>query len=403
VVARPGEPRRPAPLPAQQVLALQRTAGNQRVAQLLHRPSRPALSRALDTEFDHGSEPSVKEKAICDAFGAIVSKLVDQAHLDLLAGKVKEWKGAKITAFLKLLTRKHPTAIVHAGSVIEERVYALMKDADLPAKWTPQFSLGMGGVSRPDIVINLSEDREGLIDITSQRGHILGKGGAWTTSKRYVYVAEAWFPSVFSEHLPHILKAVEAGGLGEKELAAMQKEVAEQRKNRAEARKKELAEALELYKQYDSFAEFVREAFEGDRGAAIAWMREHGLGNRKGVPRKKGKRKRSEATKKAMKRKAVKRNQELTPEVVHERSRARAEESRRKKKEAAIAGKRASALASKDEDEEPEVEMGEPDEELEVEVDDGGMEPEEYGPDDEEEEADDGEEAVEVDMEAAAL
>jgi hypothetical protein len=233
--------RRPRPRPQvapplERVLALQRSAGNLQVAQALGRGARPVLSRALDTDFVHAGEPTKEEKRVCDEFGKIVSGFVDSAHLDLLAGRVKGWEGAKITAFLKLLMAGHRSAVVHAGNVIEERVYALMKDAKLPASWTPQFSVGMGGASRPDIVINLDSGREGLIDITSQRAHILGKAGAWTTSQNYVYVAEAWFPSILADHLPHITKAIKKGGIGDKELAAMQASVAEQRKNRKEQR-----------------------------------------------------------------------------------------------------------------------------------------------------------------------
>jgi hypothetical protein len=398
----PSRERHPAAaIPAQRVLALQRGAGNRAVAGLLRRPARPVIARSLDTEFEHGGTASEEEQSICDDFGAIVSGFVDQAHLDLLGGRVKEWKGAKITAFLKLLTAGKRTALVHAGSVIEERVYALMKSAKLPAPWKAQFAQDMGSVSRPDIVIHLGEGRYGLIDITSQRGHILGKAGGWTTSVKYVYVAEAWFPSVFAEHLPHIRKAIAEGGIGEKELAAMQADVAESRKSRVEARKKELAEALALYNEHDSFAAFVRDAFDGDRGGAIAWMREHGLGTRKGVPRRKGKRKRSERTKKAARRAAVKRNAELTPAVVHERSKQRALDYRKKKKESAMADKRATALVVSDgeehEDEEAEVEMGEGGvvEELELAGEEGSMEAEE-GEFDEEGEEEGGEEEGEL-------
>ena len=295
-----------APSQVERVLALQRSAGNLHVAQALGRRPRPGLARTLDTDFEHAGKPTKEEKKTCDAFAAIVSDFVDEAHLALLAGRVKDWEGAKITAFLKLLTAGKTTAVVHAGNVIEERVYALMKSAKLPAPWTPQFSASMGGASRPDVVINLPSGNEGLIDITSQRAHILGKAGSWTTSETFVYVAEAWFPSILADHLPHIRKAIKDGGIGDEELAAMQASVAEQRKNRKEQRDAELREAREIRASYSSHAAFVREAFEGDKRAAEEWMREHGMANYKGVPKKKGPRKISAETRAKRKKLAAK-------------------------------------------------------------------------------------------------
>lgn len=405
------------------MLALQRSAGNLHVAQALGRVPRPVLARALDTDFEHAGKPTEAEQKTCDAFGAIVSGFVDQAHLALLGGHVKGWKGAKITAFLKLLTKGHRAAVVHAGNVIEERVYALMLAATLPAEWKAQFSEGMGSASKPDIVIHLGDGREGLIDITSQRGHILGKAGAWTTSKKYVYVAEAWFPSVFADHLPHIRKAIEAGGLGEKELAEMQAEVAEQRKNRAKQREAELKEAREIYRSYSSFSAFVEEAFEGSRTEAAKWMRERGMGGYKGVPKRKGRRKISEAARKQRKKKAAEaRKLKAKPEspMSLEGRIATGTETQRSQRQDIIQSKRASALKQAPETTgtqaeegtvapevvapvtaETEVDTGtaEPEAEAEVTMDDTSMDAEEYEEDEGDE--DGGEQGAEEETETA--
>ena len=93
-----------------------------------------------------------------------------------MSGDVSDWEGAKIT-FLRLLRAENPMALVHAGNAIEERVYALMVQTDMPFDWTPQFAEAMGGSSSPDIVVNLPSGKSGLIDVTSDRGRILGKAG----------------------------------------------------------------------------------------------------------------------------------------------------------------------------------------------------------------------------------
>src|SRR4051794_32913420 len=157
----------PSAMSAAHILALQQTAGNARVAQWLSR-SRPAvLSRQLDV-FKSGGKGTDADLQTCLTFAATVSAFVDQAHRELMRGTVKEWTGAKFTAFHDFLLAGHTWAGTHAGNAIEERVYALMNaDGMGGVEWTAQYAEGMGSASRPDIVINLSSGQEGLIDITS--------------------------------------------------------------------------------------------------------------------------------------------------------------------------------------------------------------------------------------------
>ena len=269
--------------------------------------TRPAvLQRILDEDFPHGGTPQGNDTKICRDFANKVSALVDDAYLGLLSGNVKGWGGAEFATFAKLLMEGSPYAVPHVGNAVEERVYALMNSTEMGAKWTPQFTEAMGGASKPDIVVNLASDREGLVDITSDRGHILGKAGAWTTSTRYVYVAEAWFPSVTEDDIPDIKAAFEKGGVSLQDALDAKAKADEERKKKAEARKKELADARKLYNSYATLSAFVDGEFGGNCTTAFTWMRANGLGSAKGVTKLKGKRKPSDVTRVAMKKKARK-------------------------------------------------------------------------------------------------
>lgn len=284
---------------------------------------RGLIQRQLDEDFDAAGTTSKKNLKACQDFAKIVSDLVDQAYDELMAGKIKDWTGAKIATFLDLLERNSNMAVTHAGNAMEERVYALMNKTKLPLDWTKQRSDDMGSVSYPDIVLNLNDGKEGLIDITSDRGHILGKSGGWTTSERYVYVAEAYFESITKEDLPNIKNAIEEGGITKKHAKKLKKEAERQRLRKLLDRQQQIDEARELYNQYSSFSEFVIEEFSGDRTEAGQYMRSNGLGNLKGVPKLKGKRKLSEEGKKkrkkiAMKEKKARKKQKLDDEKEEE-------------------------------------------------------------------------------------
>lgn len=297
-----------------EMLNIQRTLGN-RAANRLVQTGRtaPVIQRLLDENFKHGGEPIDEEELEnCKAFAQKVSDIVDQAYEELITGQIGEWNGKKIATFLNLLQKydePKTVATAWAGNAVEERVYALMKKTNMGLPWTPQFTEGMGGVSFPDIVINLDTDREALVDVTSDRQHILRKGGAWTKSKRYVYVAEAYFPSVTEDDLPNIKAALKEGGIGLKQAKALKKAADEERKRRAEEWFQKVTEERQRYNQYASFSKFVREEFDGDKTAAAHHMREHGLGSLKGVPKLKGKRKPSEDTRKKYRRRARKEKQ----------------------------------------------------------------------------------------------
>ncbi|MFZ3003972.1 MAG: DUF4157 domain-containing protein [Undibacterium umbellatum] len=299
--------------------AMQLQSSNSQPQRFVLPNDRGLIQRQLDEDFNAAGTTSKKNLKACEDFAKIVSDLVDQAYDELMAGKIKDWTGAKIAAFLDLLDRNSIMAVTHVGNAMEERVYALMDETDLPLKWTKQRSDDMGGTSYPDIVLNLDDEKEGLIDITSDRGHVLGKSGGWTTSERYVYVAEAYFDSVTMEDLPNIKNAIKEGGITKKHAKKLKKEADRQRQLKLLARQQQIDEARELYNQYSSFSAFVIEEFSGNRTKAGQYMRRNGLGNLKGVPKLKGRRKLSDEGKKkrkkiAMKEKQVRKKQKLDDE-----------------------------------------------------------------------------------------
>ena len=254
-----------------------------------------------------------------------------------------------------------------------------MLATDLGLEWVPQFDADTGGVSYPDIVVHLPSGNRALIDITSQRGHILGKGGAWCTSVNYVYVAEVWFPSVYRDHLPQIARNVAAGGVDQEHLERMMVEVDALRRARKATRDQELSEAREERGRYGSYASFVKEVFDGDKTAAGRWMRAHGMGDMKGVTRKAGRRRLDYAQKAKKRREAVKaRRAKMTPEERRAEKRRIRDQAQHRKRARAIADKRAARRARREaEDEElegeGEVAVAEDDESLELD-DDAGME-----------------------------
>lgn len=275
----------------------------------------PLVQRQLDKDFPHGGIPKGNDTQRCHDFAQKVSNLVDQAYGELISGNVKDWSGAKFATFTKMLMTDDPYTVPHVGNTVEERVYALMEAQNMGLKWTAQRTEGMGGVSRPDIVINLASDREALIDITSDRKHILRKAGGWTTSNRYVYVAEAWFPSITADDLPNIKAAFQQGGIDLNQALEAKRQADLLRQQKLATRQQELSQARELFNQYPSTAAFIREYFKGNRQKCFTWMRANGLGNAKGVPKLKGKRKLSLESKQAMKRKANQAKQRIQKQL----------------------------------------------------------------------------------------
>jgi hypothetical protein len=270
-----------------------------------------------DASFKAQGVPSPKELAACKAFATKVSELVDQAHRDLLRGAVNGWSGAKIANFLLLLLRDSDAALPHAGNAIEERVYALMRNTNMGLPWVAQFAEAMGAASKPDIVVHLPSGKQALIDVTSDRGHILGKAGGWTTSDHYVYLAEAWFPSVTKPHLPIIKAALGTGGITV-EQAQKLREAAD------DARAKEAAEFLEgqaseraRLNQYPSFTAYARAEHGGNKTAASKHLRHWGI-RVKGMTNPKGPRKPSEYTKKRQKKKQRELKAKLKKQSVEE-------------------------------------------------------------------------------------
>jgi hypothetical protein len=351
------------------VLALQATVGNRQVANL--------LSRQLDDKFGHGGERTRAEAKTCGAFAQQVSDFTDQAHDELLAGAVKTWRGAKWVTFLGLLQRDSRAAIVWAGNAIEERVYQLMHKHGMDGViWVPQHTDNMGGVSFPDIVIHIN-GKEALVDITSDRRHILGKGGNWENSPNYIYIAEAWFPPVCAEHLPLIKKNIEAGGIGLAEAEKLAKQVQAVRKAKAKLKAKENAKARERWNELKPYANFVRVEFGDNDVEAAKWLRAHGLGSVKGLKPKRGKRKMDPLTKKRKQRQAAKQREALlTPKQRAARDKRLEANKQRRLAERKKAAKYDAAF--KAEEEKPEEEEVEKEELVEEdEMEEGGFEEEE--------------------------
>ncbi|RKP47017.1 eCIS core domain-containing protein [Trinickia fusca] len=236
------------------------------------------VQRVLDEDFEHGGEATEEQTATCRTFAQQVSAFVDRAYDELMTGHVGEWKGARWVAFLELLQRNSPMALTHAGNAIEERVYVLMRAAKMPAPWTEQHSDGMGGASKPDIVINLAGGTvEGLVDITSDRGHILGKAGGWTTSKRYVYVAEAYYPSIRAEHLPIIRAAVEANGMDADRVRLLIEAADAERADKQRKKQDAATKARNVLNMYPSFARYVEAEHMGNATQAGKYLLKHGI------------------------------------------------------------------------------------------------------------------------------
>lgn len=268
---------------------------------------RGVVQRLLDEEFGHGGTPGEGETAACRAFAQKVSDFVDQAYNELITGNVKAWTGAKAATFLNLVIKGHRIAVTHAANAIEERVYALMGQTAMPLKWEAQYSAGMGSASRPDIVIHLKSGKEALVDITSERGHILRKAGGWTTSERYVYVAEAYFKPVRAGDIPNIKAAMEKGGIGLSEATALKVAADEKRKDKLREKMDDIAKVRKEFNKYGSFAHYAHNhpRFSdllnpsARRAAARKFLLMYGI-RVKGVMPVKGKRKPSIETRKIM-------------------------------------------------------------------------------------------------------
>lgn len=313
-----------ATLAPETILQLQRTQGNQAVQRLLAmqqttqsaglgRAAEITLQRLLDEDFEHGGKPGPDETSQCSAFAQQVSTYVDQAYNELISGNLAAWKGAKAATFIDMVLRGSSVAHTHAANAIEERVYALMPKGKMSGlTWVPQFAEAMGAASKPDIVIHLPSGKQALVDITSDRGHILGKAGGWTTSELYVYVAEAYFPSITKTDIPNIKAAIQKGGIGEDEARVLKQAADEERKDRRDRKRADTAEVRELYNTFNSFEHFAQTCDQFKHlaksqryTAATALLRKHGIVVR-GMRSKKGVRKPSPLTKKKMLTKARK-------------------------------------------------------------------------------------------------
>lgn len=263
------------------------------------------VQRKLDEDFKHGGIPKQGEAEKCHAFAQKVSDFVDQAYTELISGKVGSWKGAKFGTFLKLLIRGSRTTHTHAANAIEERVYALMKSTNMGLAWDAQYSEAMGSVSRPDIIVKgFADNKEALIDITSDREHILGKAGAWTTSTNYIYIAEAWFNKIRKSHLEKIKNAIEEGGVGSKEAQDIIDKAERQRERLLLVKQHNAKRMREAYNEFQNFSDFAMNYYQfsgiaknSRRTAARNLLKKHNI-KVKGMTALRGKRKSSERTKK---------------------------------------------------------------------------------------------------------
>lgn len=297
----------------QRLLAAQQTVGHSQHSAGLEAAAEPTIRRLLDEDFEHGGTPGPDETSQCSTFAQQVSTYVDQAYNELISGNLAAWKGAKAATFIDMVLRGSSVAHTHAANAIEERVYALMPKGKMSGlTWVPQFAEAMGAASKPDIVIHLPSGKQALVDITSDRGHILGKAGGWTTSELYVYVAEAYFPSITKADIPNIKAALQRGGIGEDEARALKRDADEQRKDRRDKKRADTAEVRTLYNTFSSFENFAQTCDhfkhlpQSQRHtAATVFLRKHGIVVR-GMRSRKGPRKPSPLTKQKMLTKARK-------------------------------------------------------------------------------------------------
>jgi hypothetical protein len=309
------------------ILELQRAIGNRRVAALLSGARNPGHSpidgnhvvqRLLDYEsFQPRGKTSAENMRKIGEFATTVSKIVDQVYADLLAGQVKGWTGAKLAAFIDLVNRANPMAVTHAGNVVEERVYSIMKTRALPLKYTEQFSERMGGASKPDIVIHLPDGKEALIDITSDRFHILKKAGGWETSDHYVYLAEAYFPSVTTEDVGIIRTALEKGGIDRETARRLKAQADAERLEKMAAR---IAAATTLREEVwaaGSFSKWCRKK-NVTRSEGAKTLREYNIQMKGMPPRPKGPKAMSTEGRKRREGKALKLRKELRAKKVAE-------------------------------------------------------------------------------------
>ncbi|HLP88225.1 MAG TPA: DUF4157 domain-containing protein [Nostocaceae cyanobacterium] len=294
-------------------------SNSQKIYQVAHKPQnqeKNLIQCQLDENFDHGGEPLANDTQQCHAFAQKVSDYVDQAYNELISGNVTGWTGAKISTFINLVFRNSSVAHTHAANAIEERVYALMSNPMEELLWTPQYTEGMGGVSKPDIVIHLSgegeEVREALVDITSDRGHILRKGGGWTTSTRYVYVAEAYFESIRKNHIPVIKEGLNQKGISIEEATRLKKMAEDERQRKLEEKQEKQREIRKIYNEFNSFTDFANNYYKFSsiplnqrQTVATKFLKKYGI-KVKGMKTYKGKKKMSEETKKKQIQKARK-------------------------------------------------------------------------------------------------
>ena len=254
------------------------------------------IQRFLDSKYDPAGQTSNDKHAQCADFARIVSKLVDQAYAELLTGSIADWKGAKIATFLDLLYRDSPVAKTHAANAIEERVYALMKERVMPLPWTPQISDAMGSVSRPDIVVEVARNafglvtQEALIDITSERGHILRKAGGWFTSTRYVYIAEAYFDSITTADVANIKKAIACNGISLDDARRLKEESDARREELKQETAKKTLFARAMFNKAGNFSTFAKKHFAGKKSHASKFLLLNHV-KRKGMYVYKGRRK----------------------------------------------------------------------------------------------------------------
>ncbi|MBE2320591.1 hypothetical protein DVA67_031820 [Solirubrobacter sp. CPCC 204708] len=243
----PGLPVRGALTPAA-VLALQRNAGNHAVSQLLGR--RPLLLREVSEE-ETVAQPTPDELATCRRCAAILDGLTQQARAELINGEVRDWVGDKFNTFMKFIAAgKDNLAVLWAANAIEERVYALLKTTKLPCDWKPQRAESMGSASKPDIVLLFADSKVGLIDVTSDAGHILRKAGNWVGGAKHIYAAEVLFAKIDLPHLSVIKQAL--GKTGRISIRIRVKKAGAIQKERKQQRDKDAARARRLWNTYGS-------------------------------------------------------------------------------------------------------------------------------------------------------
>jgi len=230
------------------------------------------IEEAKADEEQEAVEPSVEDPVVERGRerARAVDNVVEEAYTRFLGGDYTGASDAQIDLY-KLRKYEfdtgnwtmHPSTA--AGYVIEGMVNSVIQGwEDIQLQVT-----GLLSGTRPDVVIQLTDDQYALVDITASNsaGHILDKKGNWLNHVPIPVVAESIYPSID-------FKTMGESKLSEEDMAAIQQRIAEQQEAQAlaeeEARQAKIDrfktiqnEIMEIIKNSDS--EMVKRTIANSR------------------------------------------------------------------------------------------------------------------------------------------